>query len=87
MRRDEILHILRTQLSLAERRRDVAADHFREITGDVPSGIPDPDGVERIQRASQDYRSALVEAATAFARLNDFLIHGTIPPDLMNGGE
>jgi hypothetical protein len=82
MQREEILRILKTELSLAEHRRDAAAAFFREIIGNIPSGIPHPDGVERIRAASHDYRRALNEAATASARLNEFLAQGTIPPDI-----
>jgi len=49
---------------------------------EVPSGLPHPDGTHRIRLASREYSGALAEAVSAMTRLNEFLVSGTIPPDL-----
>jgi hypothetical protein len=49
---------------------------------DTPSGIPNPDGTERIRQVANDYGQTQAEAAAAFARLNDFLVYGKVPPSL-----
>jgi hypothetical protein len=82
MERERILRVLRAELAAAQHRRDEAAGRFDQIIRDVPSGIPHPDGTERIKQASGEYGRTQSEALAAFARLNDFLIHGKIPPHL-----
>jgi hypothetical protein len=82
MERERILRTLRADLAAAQHRRDEAAALFSEVIRDVPSGIPIPDGAERIRRVSLDYKQTQIEAVSALVRLNDFIIHGTIPSDL-----
>jgi len=49
---------------------------------DVPSGIPHPDGTDRIHQASREYSQAQKEAMGSLVRLNQFLVHATIPEDV-----
>jgi hypothetical protein len=74
--------LLQENLKAAEQRRDVASERFHEIMSEVPSGIPHPDGTLRIQLVSREYTSAREEVAAALAKLNDYLAHGKIPPDM-----
>jgi len=48
----------------------------------VPSGLPHPDGVQRIKNASNDLSVARKEMARAYARLADYLDRGIVPEDL-----
>jgi len=82
MERERILRTLRAELAAAQHRRNEAAQLFGEVIRDVPSGLPIPDGAERIRSASRNYRRTQIEAVSAFVRLNEFIIHGTIPAKL-----
>jgi hypothetical protein len=77
--RERILEVLNSDLRAAQQRRDEASAQFSEIMKNVPSGIPHPDGTDRIHQASQKYSQAQKEAMDALVRLNKFLAHGTIP--------
>ena len=59
-----------------------AFKRFEEITLRIPSGLPFPDGVQRITNASNDLRVARKEMARAYARLADYLDRGIVPKDL-----
>lgn len=87
MERERILRTLRAELAAAQHRRDDAAARFNEMISEVPSNIPHPDGVERIRQISGEYGRTQAEATAAFGRLNDFLIHGKVPPHLSRGSE
>jgi len=75
--------MLRAEVAACQHRRDTAADLFKEILGDVPSGIPSPDGPERIRQASRDFGRTQTEMAAALGRLNDFIVHGVVPANLL----
>ena len=55
---------------------------FNAITGEIPSGIPHPDGVQRIRNASRDLSSARAELMRVHNRIQDYLIRGIVPEDL-----
>jgi hypothetical protein len=55
---------------------------FEETILRVPSGLPHPDGAQRIRHASNDLTFARKEMARAYARLADYLDHGIVPEDL-----
>jgi len=82
MERERILRMLRAELAAAQHRREDASERFDTMIREVPSGIPHPDGSERIRQIASEYGRTQAEAAAAFGRLNDFLIHGKVPPDL-----
>jgi hypothetical protein len=82
MDRIQILQTLNNDVHEAKERYDVAFKRFREIVSDVPSGIPHPDGSERVRLASREYKHGLEALNTALFKLNHYVIHGTIPPDL-----
>ena len=74
---------LQSEVEDAQQRRVAASEHFCEVMGQLPSGIPYSDATDRIQLASRKYSNALREAIVAMTRLNEFLVHGTIPPELV----
>lgn len=53
----------------------------------VPSGLPQPDGTQRIAMTGAELRHALREYAEACKRLNDSVVHGTVPEDLLRPGD
>jgi hypothetical protein len=66
-------------------RAKAASQAFGATMGDVPSGLPHPDGAQRIHDASREVFAAQKEMMKAHTRLNDFLGQGTIPEDLKQG--
>jgi predicted naringenin-chalcone synthase len=59
-----------------------ARREFDKTMGQFPSGLPHPDGVQRIKNASNALSLAREEMATAHNRLNDYLSRGIVPDDL-----
>ena len=74
--------VLLKELHDATERADDASDVFLAITGEVPSGVPHPDGTQRIHNASHELTAAREALMKAHDRLNDFIIEGNIPDDL-----
>ena len=77
--------ILSKELAKAKVRAADASDSFNEIMGQVPSGMPHPDGTQRIHNASRELSSARKEMMKAHARLYGYIEHGIIPEDLKSG--
>ena len=50
--------------------------------GDIPSGLPHPDGSLRIQNAAHALAAARNEVMRAHSRLDEFLARGVVPGDL-----
>ena len=78
----EIRYVLIQNLVDATVREKAASDHFNTVIGQFPSGMPHPDGSDRIQDASRKLIAARKEMGRAHSRLNDFLDRGIIPADL-----
>ena len=74
--------ILEEQFSAALERRDSAAAQFRQVSNDIPSGLPHPDGSLGIANASAAYSAALRDVSRAVQRIADFQIRGIVPQDL-----
>lgn len=67
--RAKLLH----DLHEATLRAEAATAAFAAISGDIPSGIPHPDGIQRIHNATREMDAARKEMMTAHTRLNDFI--------------
>jgi len=78
----EIRCVLIQDLVDATVREKAASDEFNTVIGQFPSGMPHPDGSDRIQAASRKLIAARKEMGRAHSRLNDFLDRGIIPADL-----
>ena len=74
--------ILKHDVTEATERAHAASDAFEAIVADVPSGLPHPDGTQRIHNASRTLSVARQEMMRAHERLHDFLTSGIIPEDL-----
>ena len=72
---------LRLEREEREARDQLRAAHerFCEIVSDIPSGIPQPDGAVRIQRAGAEVRRINRQHVEATKRLMDYILHGTVP--------
>ena len=69
-------------LTEAMDRANAASTAYDAVMRDIPSGIPHPDGVQRIQNASRDLRQARAAMMEAHIRLNEFLGRAIGPADL-----
>ncbi|HEY2842010.1 MAG TPA: hypothetical protein VGJ09_00105 [Bryobacteraceae bacterium] len=78
----EIRRLLQDDFNAAQQLRAQASKWFTEVVNDIPSGIPQPDGTNRIKLASREYAASREAASAAMKRLNDFKIRGIIPPGL-----
>jgi len=60
---------------------ETASIEFKSIIGDIPSGLPHPDGAQRIQNSSRKLAAALRQRERAHNRLDDYLSRGIVPQD------
>jgi hypothetical protein len=74
--------VLEEQFRDAISRRDLASFRFTEVSRDIPSGLPYPDGTQRIYNAGREYSAAVKNLSRALLRLTDFRERGTVPEDL-----
>jgi hypothetical protein len=81
-----VLTILQQDLQAATERSKAATAAFDAVANGVPSGIPHPDGTQRIHNASREVTIARMEMLRAHHRLNDFLNAGVVPDDLKRTG-
>lgn len=81
-RAHEIRTILHREFLIASERAREATASFDATVSEIPSGIPPPDGVQRIHNASRQVSIARVEMIKAHNRLNDYLSRGIVPEDL-----
>jgi hypothetical protein len=82
----EIRNILQQEfVSAAESARQATAS-FDAAVREIPSGMPHPDGVQRIHNASRAVSVARVEMMKAHNRLNDYLNRRIVPEDLKRSG-
>jgi hypothetical protein len=56
-----------------------AREEFEAVMGQIPSGLPCPDGTQRITNASRRLSIARKKMITAHNRLDRFLETGTVP--------
>jgi hypothetical protein len=78
----QTLRVLYHDLEAATARAKAATAAFEAVTREIPSGIPRPDGTQRIYNASREVSVARVELMRAHNRLNDYLGRGILPDDL-----
>lgn len=58
-----------------------ASEALLLLLKETPSGMPHPDGVQRIQNASHELSIARSEMEKAHSRLNLYLSRGILPDD------
>jgi hypothetical protein len=69
----------------ATARNSEATREFEAVMGQFPSGLPHPDGAQRIKNASNHLSIARTEVMKAHKRLDDFLSRGILPEGLKQG--
>lgn len=85
--KDYVRRILLLDVAEATARAQEAAAEFKGIIGSIPSGIPHPDGAQRIHLASHHLANARKDMMRAHSRLDDFLRSGVIPEDFKSPGD
>jgi len=82
----EVLRSLIREVIDATAEKNEASDEFDIVMGQFPSGLPHPDGSQRIANSSQRLSFARKKAMIAHTRLTDFLDRGIVPDDLQKTG-
>lgn len=60
-------------------RHEKALEEFEAVTGQIPSGLPHPDGVQRIKNASAKLATARQELIKAHRHLDEHIDRGIVP--------
>jgi hypothetical protein len=87
MERQEILQVLQRDFRTAKLMLDAATEKFDAVIREAPSGLPHPDGLDRIHQVSRALSNARQEMVEAQVRLNAFVAEGIIPDRLREGAE
>jgi hypothetical protein len=66
---------LASKLEAAGRRYLNESRSFPEVTRDVPSGLPSPDGVALVEQAARTQRLAFDDYQKALTKMDDYLKH------------
>ena len=77
--RDQIRTALLAEVDRAGIRYQLASDNLREVTSEIPSQIPHPDGILRIEKAGQEHRAAIEALRRALSRWNAFTMERQKP--------
>ena len=77
--------LLQDVLELTARTNE-ATKEFEAVMGQIPSGLPSPDGTQRINNASSKLTIARKELMKAHTRLNEYLENGNVPGELKRSG-
>jgi hypothetical protein len=84
---EKVHDLLQAELKNATERAASASAAFLDITNQVPSGLPHPDGTQRIRNLSHELAHARTELMRAHSRMDTFLVNGIAPDDLVSGRE
>ncbi|HWE49468.1 MAG TPA: hypothetical protein VG273_06750 [Bryobacteraceae bacterium] len=80
--RDEAARILRDEVSRKKAAYECANVQFNAIADTIPSGLPTPDGTDRILNAGKNYRFTMNAYDQALREYNNFIRTGVIPERL-----
>ena len=82
----QVRAVLQRDIQACTARAQAASEALSAIMRDIPSGLPQPDGSQRIQNAAHALAAARNEVMRAHSRLDEFLVGGVVPADLEPGG-
>lgn len=82
----QILNALLQDVIELTARTEQATEEFEEVIGQIPSGLPHPDGTQRIKNASAKLSTARKELMKAHRRLNEHSGKRIAPDDLKKSG-
>ncbi len=77
---------LQREVLASTARANAASQALSAIMRDIPSGLPQPDGSQRIQNAAHALAAARNEVKQAHSRLDEFLARGVVSGDLKPDG-
>jgi hypothetical protein len=78
--------VLFRELITATTDAESARNEFVKVTGRIPTGLPHPDGTQRVKNASRELALARERLMKAHNRLNDYLSRGIVPDGLKGDG-
>jgi hypothetical protein len=87
MESHEIFEILWNDFTVAREKAAAADRRWMATIHEVPSGLPHPDQVQRVQNIVRELNSARLEMYEAHARLTAFVAEGIIPDNLKKSGQ
>jgi hypothetical protein len=87
LHKDHIRRILLLEVAETTVRAEAAAAEFKGCIKSIPTGLPHPDGTQRIHQASHNLSNARKDMMQAHSRLENFLRSGVIPDDLKSPGD
>jgi hypothetical protein len=87
LHKDYVRRILLLEVAETTARANTAAAEFKGVIGSIPTGIPHPDGTQRIHQAAHNLSNARKDMMQAHSRLDNFLRSGVIPEDFKRRGE
>jgi len=67
---------LRAQLKAALAAQKIAVKNFREMIREIPSGLPHPDGRNRILKTSRELAKAQSAVVNVLVKLNKISLNG-----------
>lgn len=79
--------ILFEELNRTKDAYEEARAEFFKISADIPSGLPAPDGAQRISNAGNRKSTALRDYGKAIRECNDFLLDGAVPERFRDSGD
>jgi len=82
---EKVHDLLQQELQAATERAASASAAFLDVTSQVPSGLPHPDGTQRIRNIAHELAFARTELMRAHSRMDTFLVSGIAPDDLASG--
>jgi len=82
----EIRAALHREVLASTVRANAASEKLSAIMGDIPSGLPQPDGSQRIQNAARALAAARNQLMRAHSRLDEFLARGVVSGECDPGG-
>ena len=84
---EKVHDLLQEELKQAAEHAASASAAFLDVTSQVPSGLPHPDGTQRIRNIAHELAFARTELMRAHSRMDAFLVSGIAPEDLASGSE
>ena len=78
-----IRDVLKQRLDSAQAEYRTRNAQFEAIVKQVPTGMPQPDGINRVQSAGRNHHISLGRYMKALKNFTDFIMHGTVPDDLL----
>lgn len=54
---------------------------LNSLVSEIPSGVPQPDGSLRVQKAGSEVRRTLEKYTRSMKVYTDFILNGTVPSD------